>query len=195
LKKLSAARVKSVFLNLPFEPAYEEIFVGLIVGLVTVGMVPRSVVELNENGDGRMERLFQLLKQCRCSVHDLSYRGEEFRYNMPFELGIAYALARNDKRAEMIVFEAEKRDLLKTLSDLRGFDPKIHEMNGEKALATIYASFASAELPDPDEVGRGIYKDIMGNLSKFRKGHPTIFNKRSFLLLVHTAKSWSDFLS
>ena len=60
MKKLSAQRERSVFLNLPFEKKYEPIFVGLIVGLVTVGLIPRSVVELHENGDGRMARLFQL---------------------------------------------------------------------------------------------------------------------------------------
>jgi len=195
LKKISVQRADSVFLNIPFELAYEPIFVGFIVGLVTVGLVPRSVIELNENGTGRMERLFELMKGCRCSIHDLTYSGTEFRYNMPFELGIAYALSRNDPDAVILVFETAKRDLLKTLTDLRGFDPKVHEMDGHKALAATHATFISPNLPDPEEVGLLIYNDIMKNLPKFRKGHSTIFNKWSFSLLVHTAKSWSDMFS
>lgn len=195
MKKRSAQRTDSVFLNLPFELDYEPIFVGFIVGLVTVGLVPRSVVELDENGDGRMERLFQLMKECRISIHDLSYRGSEFRYNMPFELGVAYALSKNDPDAVLLVFEAKKRNLLKTLTDLRHFDPKMHHMDGKKALATIYDSFVSPDLPDPEELGLWIYKEIVKNLPMFRKNHATIFNKRSFSLIVHSAKSWSSMFS
>ncbi len=192
MKKPSVPRADSVFVNLPFEPAYESIFVGIIVGLVTVGLLPRSVIELNENGTGRMERLFQLIKNCRCSVHDLSYPGKEFRYNMPFELGIAYSVCRNDPDAVILVFEKRKRDLLKILTDLRGVDPKTHGMDGEKALSATQATFVSLDRPDPEQVGLRIYRDIMKNLPKFRKGHQTIFNKWSFTLLVHTSKSWSD---
>jgi len=142
-----------------------------------------------------MERLFRLMQTCRCSIHDLSYTGTECRYNMPFELGIAYTLSRNDPDAVILVFEADKRNLLKTLTDLRGFDPKVHDMNGKKALAATHATFVSPSLSDPEEIGLLIYNNIVNDLSKFRKGHPTVFNKWSFSLLVHTAKSWSDIFS
>jgi hypothetical protein len=195
LKKPSDQRTNSVFINLPFEPAYEAVLIGYIVGLVTVGLVPRSVVELNENAMGRMGRLFDLMKNCQHSIHDLSYSGSEFRYNMPFELGIAYALSRKDPDSVLIVFEAKKRDLLRILTDLRGFDPKVHEMDGRNALLAIYSCFAAPELRDPEEIGVLIYDDITKNLPKFRKGHPTIFNKRSFSSIVYAAKSWSDIFS
>ncbi len=195
MKKRSVPRTDSVFLNLPFEPDYEPVFVGFIVGLVTVGLIPRSVVELDENGDGRMLRLFRLMKECRISIHDLSYRGAEFRYNMPFELGVAYALSRNNPDAIILVFEATKRDLLKTLTDLRHFDPKIHRMDGKKVLATIYDTFVSRDLPKPEDAGFTIYNYIVKNLPLFRKDQATIFNKRSFSLLVHSVKSWSGMLA
>jgi len=114
---------------------------------------------------------------------------------MPFELGVAYALSRDNPDAVVLVFEATKRNLLKTLSDLRHFDPKIHGMNGKKALASIYDSFVSPDLPDPEELGFWIYKKAMKNLPMFRKKQRTIFNKRSFSLLVHSIKSWWDLLS
>ena len=114
---------------------------------------------------------------------------------MPFELGVAYALARTDPKAEMIVFERTKRDLLKILSDLRGFDPKVRNMDGEKALATVYSSFASPDISDPEEIGKSIYATLEADLPQFRKGQSTIFNKRSFQLLVHTVKARVDSVS
>jgi hypothetical protein len=192
LKKLSAQRERSVFLNLPFEKKYESIFVGLIVGLVTVGLIPRSVVELHENGDGRMARLFQLMEECAISIHDLSYSGAELPYNMPFELGIAYALSARYPNSILLVFEAKKRDLLNILTDLRGFDPKLHHMRGEEVFQVIYSTFVSPDRADPEAVGLPIYRHLIKNLSEFRKGQKLIFNKRSFSLLVHSTKAWSN---
>jgi hypothetical protein len=185
LKKRSALLTNSVFLNLPFDREYEEIFVGNVVGLITLGLEPRSVIELDETGEGRMERLFRLMGKCGSSIHDLSYRGDEFRYNMPFELGIAFALGRSGGKRRLVVFEAKKRDLLRTLTDLRGFDPKIHSMKGKKALAMIYECFISPTISDPEKMGQEIYDRVILALPGFRCGRPTIFNRRSFQLLIH----------
>ncbi len=49
---------KSVFLNVPFDKRYEPIFLGLVTGLVSLGLKPRSVIEIPDSGEGRMKRLF-----------------------------------------------------------------------------------------------------------------------------------------
>ena len=189
MKKRSALRPNSVFLNLPFDPEYEAIFVAYVIGLVTLGMEPRCILEVDEDGDGRMGRLYKLMQECGCSIHDISYRGSEFRYNMPFELGIAYALARTGPRRKLVIFEAKKRDLLKTLTDLRGFDPKVHSGQGNQALAIIYECFSSPSFGDSEEIGRDIYRRIVKLLPEFRDGRPTVFNRKSFQWLIHaTAK-------
>lgn len=187
MKKRSTFQPNSVFLNLPFDLEFEPIFVSYVVGLVTLGLMPRCVLELDEDGEGRMARLYRLLKDCGSSIHDLSYRGQEFRYNMPFELGVAYALSRSDNKQSkrrLVIFEAEKRDLLKTLSDLRSFDPKIHEMDGGKALSMIYESFYTPSRPDPEKRGREIYQKIVQSLPEYRGGRTSIFNRKSFLTIV-----------
>jgi hypothetical protein len=189
LKRRSALRPNSVFLNLPFDPAYEGIFVAYVVGLVTLGLEPRSILEVDEDGEGRMGRLYKLIEECGCSIHDISYRGPEFRYNMPFELGVAYALTRSGPKRKLVVFEAKKRDLLKTLTDLRHFDPKVHGMQGRKALAMIYECFTSPSFEGSEEIGRDIYRRIVGSLPAFRDGRSTVFNRKSFQWLIHvTAK-------
>ena len=136
-----------------------------------------------------MGRLFKLMYSCRSSVHDLSYRGAEFRYNMPFELGVAYAMSRLEGQRKLVVVEARKRDLLKTLTDLRHFDPKMHGMRGKRAMALIYESFISPSISDAEEMGFRIYPRIVGTLSEYRGGKSTIFNKRSFQYLVYAIAS------
>src|SRR5438093_5118087 len=87
-------RRRSVFLNVPFDKSYEPLFVGLISALVALGRTPRCVLELPEMGQGRLVRILRLIQSCGVSIHDLSRVGLPVRFNMPFELGIAVALAR-----------------------------------------------------------------------------------------------------
>ena len=81
-----------VFLNVPFDRAYESLFVALVGTLVFVRMRPRCVLEVRETGEGRLARIFELMRSCRVSIHDLTRAGTPSRFNMPFELGLAYAL-------------------------------------------------------------------------------------------------------
>jgi hypothetical protein len=190
-KKSSAPQPESVFLNLPFDSNFEPIFVAYVVGLVTLGFIPRSVLELDEDGAVRMERLFRLMRQCQGSVHDLSYGGKERRYNMPLELGVAYALTRLSSK-KIYVFEAKKYILKKNLSDLSHFDPKIHGMKGEKALVAIYDCFDSRLLTDPIEIGRPIYKRTIKRLPEIRQGRDTLFNRSSFRRMLYFVSALTD---
>ena len=56
--------------------------------LVFLGQKPRCVLEIREQGDGRLARILDLIRACRISVHDLSRVTTPVRFNMPFEPGI-----------------------------------------------------------------------------------------------------------
>ena len=105
---------RSVFLNVPFDAGYEGNFVALIASIIAVGRVPRCVLELPELGGGRLSRLFELLEQCRVSIHDLSRVNMPVRFNMPFELGLACALARYRKPHDYILMEKKPIRFRKT---------------------------------------------------------------------------------
>ena len=116
-------RRRSVFLNLPFDKSYERLFVAMISALVAIGRTPRCVLEVPEQGDGRLARILHLIRSCSVSVHDLSRVGLPARFNMPFELGIAFTLRRIDGgRHRFVLLEAKGHRLQKTLSDLNGID-------------------------------------------------------------------------
>src|SRR3990172_584065 len=88
----------SVFINCPFDDGYERLFLALVSALTGLGLVPRSVLEVHGTTD-RLRRLYGLIDQCEASVHDLSFvtlsanRPRVPRFNMPFELGLAAAVA------------------------------------------------------------------------------------------------------
>src|SRR5262245_19348009 len=112
-------RVSGVFLNVPFDKNYEPYFLALIASVVAVGRVPRSVIELPELGLGRLSRLLTHIGGCDVSIHDLSRVGVPVRFNMPFELGLACAVASQAKSHAYILLERKPYRLDRTLSDIK----------------------------------------------------------------------------
>ena len=122
---------RSVFLNVPFDTEYSALFLALIAGLAGLGRVPRCVLEVDSGGRNRLDRLFGLMATCGASIHDLSrvtLSGDLKvpRFNMPFELGITYALSQLRPHS-FFVFEEKAFRLQASLSDLNGHDPYIHD--------------------------------------------------------------------
>src|SRR5713101_8520096 len=122
-----------VFLNLPYDPKFENLFLSYICAIHAFGMVPRVTLEI-PGGMRRLDRIFGLIQSCEYSVHDLSRveldraKPRTPRFNMPFELGLCVADAnrREGQKQNWFVFEAVANRVDKSLSDLKGTDPKIH---------------------------------------------------------------------
>ncbi|MBI1963003.1 MAG: hypothetical protein HYS37_06510 [Candidatus Rokubacteria bacterium] len=95
-RSLSDTPPQNAFLNVPYDPRYEKLFVALIAGLCAFGLRPRATLEI-PSPTRRLDRILELLAACRYSFHDLSRvqlsRGAP-RFNMPFEVGLAVATAR-----------------------------------------------------------------------------------------------------
>src|SRR5712691_1123699 len=118
----------AAFLNVPYDAEYEELFLALLAGLSGFALIPRATLEI-PGSRRRLDRIIQLIRQCRYSFHDLS-RVEidptppaTPRFNMPFELGLAVALEKTRQvRHEWLVFETRSHRVWKSLSDLAGTD-------------------------------------------------------------------------
>ena len=73
-----------------------------------------------------------LIRQCGASIHDLSRVTHSYgtfrvpRFNMPFELGIAYMISRERSTHRVFVLEERQFRLQHSLSDLNAIDPYIH---------------------------------------------------------------------
>jgi hypothetical protein len=102
---------EQVFLNVPYNRSYEKMLVALTCALVAVGRVPRLTFEVPEVGEGRLKRIFDLIKSCRVSVHDLSAVGMPVRFNMPFELGLAWTVKQQLGQHDFLILEGKAHRL------------------------------------------------------------------------------------
>src|SRR5271155_1220814 len=90
---MSRTERDSAFLNIPYDPAYEEHFLAYIAGVSAFGLDPRATIELT-GSERRLDRILKLISACKYSFHDLSFVKLDRtlpatpRFNMPFELGL-----------------------------------------------------------------------------------------------------------
>jgi hypothetical protein len=178
---------RAVFLNFPFNRSYERVFLGIVSGLISLGLTPHCVIEVPDHGQGRMERLFDLIKSCRTSIHDLSCVGIPARFNMPFELGLAYALKQQNDSYQFVILERVRYRFERTLNDLKMIDPKIHSGKGIRALECVYECFVPHGETAPSEVGLRIFKHLLNKSDSIRGGNDHIFNPSSFSRVIMEA--------
>jgi hypothetical protein len=136
--KSSSLTTNAVFLNIPYDQRFRSLYLAYIAGLVHLGFVPRVTLGL-PGGARRLDKILSEIQGCRYSIHDLSRVGLDRsapfttpRFNMPFELGLAVAWEKsNPAKHTWFIFEAKAYRVQKSLSDLNGTDPNIH--NGQVA--------------------------------------------------------------
>jgi hypothetical protein len=153
---------------------------------VALGRVPQLTFQVADSGDGRMPRILKLLQSCRVSIHDLSAIGHPVRFNMPFELGLAYAIKTLRGRHDFLILDKKPHRLDRHLSDIKGIDPKIHSGTATGAICAILEVLARPE-------ANPTTKDVMKLYRKMRKivpalksnhGKDNLFNTRIYGELV-----------
>jgi hypothetical protein len=130
--RVTSGTDSSVFLNIPYDSRYQDLYLAYIAAISAFGLVPRAAIEI-PGGQRRLDRIVDLIRSCRYSVHDLSLvqlsgvAPRTPRFNMPFELGLAVAWEKTpNSRHDWFVCEEVAYRLDKSLSDLKGTDPYIH---------------------------------------------------------------------
>ncbi len=145
---MSGPRVdrNSVFLNIPYDRAFEKLYLAYIAGLSVLGLSPRATLEI-PGGERRLDRIFKLIQSCQYSIHDLSRvqldRSPPVtpRFNMPLELGLAIAWAKLGGAHKWFVSETQPRRPLKSISDLNGTDFNIHNGTVEGVMRELGNAF------------------------------------------------------
>lgn len=135
-----------VFVNCPLDEGYEPILQAVLFSIVFLGQKPRISTERNDSAESRLTKILELIEGSKFSIHDLSRsqaakKGEHYRLNMPFELGIDYACRRyfgRGREAKKILVLEEKRYRHQiALSDLAGCDVEAHAGSFEKAVRKV----------------------------------------------------------
>lgn len=137
---------RSVFINCPFDEDFAAILQAIAFTVVFMGFYPRIAPENADNGAARLDRIVELVRTSQFGIHDLSRCkasevGEYSRMNMPFELGIDHGCRRFGQGAlstkSILILEKDRRDYLRVLSDIAGWDIKHHDNSFERAIRQV----------------------------------------------------------
>jgi hypothetical protein len=136
----------NVFINCPYDPEFYSLLRPLLFTVIYLGFHPKIASERSDSGEQRIDKICELIKESKYSIHDLSRlkcnkKGEFYRLNMPFELGIDYGGRRfgtnrlKDKRC--LILEKGVYDYRSALSDFSGVDIKNHDNDPAKMVRAI----------------------------------------------------------
>lgn len=137
---------KSVFINCPFDPNYQQMLRALIFTVLDLGFKPRIASERNDAGEVRVSKIKKLIMQSRYSIHDIS-RMEPLkrkglpRFNMPFELGLDLGCKEfgedNLCQKRCLILEKEKYRYKEVISDIPGNDIAAHNNDPETLVRRV----------------------------------------------------------
>lgn len=143
---MASPKKENVFINCPYDAVYDLTLRPIVFTVRFLGFTPRMAKESADSGAMRIHRIVNLIKCSRYAIHDLSRerahrKGEHFRMNMPFELGLdigcrvfGRALFKTKK---CLVLEKEKYSLQAALSDLSNSDVCSHNDEPELAVRHV----------------------------------------------------------
>lgn len=127
---------RNVFINCPFDLDYQSLLYPLLFTICCLRFTPRIALERSDSTEPRLPRIIRLISESRYSIHDLSRlqagrKGEFYRLNMPFELGIEYGCrlfgpAPLDQK-RCLILEREPYQYVYALSDPGGVDARCHQ--------------------------------------------------------------------
>ena len=139
----------NIFINCPFDKEYvNDMLKPMLFFIIQKGLNPRLSLEVSDSGQFRLEKIINIIKECKYSIHDLSKIkatsvDEYARMNMPFELGVDFGIkSMNDEilsKKQFLILEAVKYDYMKALSDINGMDIKVHKNETETLFECLYS--------------------------------------------------------
>jgi hypothetical protein len=185
-----------VFLNIPYDQAFEPLYLAYIAGLCAFRLAPRATLQI-PGGARRLDRILDLIGGCRYSFHDLSRvelnqkRPATPRFNMPFELGLAVAWQRfKEPSHTWCVFESHGRRAGKSLSDLSGTDVYVHDGTPAGVFREICNALVLVDLQPTVAQMAAIHRGLLGRLPTILKsaGARSLFEARAFADLIVVAE-------
>ena len=178
----------AVFLNVPYDEKFANLFLAYIAGLITLHLDPHATLEI-PGGERRLDRIFDLLRTCSTSIHDLSRveldlrRPLTPRMNMPFELGLGVAWEKLERGQHIWhAFEAKQRRVEKSLSDLSGTDVYIHDGKPQGIFRELCSAYVRSQHQPTVREMNIVYQKLKKALPQLMRdaGSKTAFQARVF---------------
>jgi hypothetical protein len=137
----------NVFINCPFDEEYQNLFVASVFAVVACGFNARCALEVDNGGQPRIQKLFDIIEECKFGIHDISRVQLDAnglpRFNMPLELGMFLGAKRygGDKheRKVLLIQDTEKYRYQSFISDISAMDIKAHADDPHKLIANVHS--------------------------------------------------------
>lgn len=144
--RLIASNLDDVFVNCPFDEAYDPLFEATVFTLYFCGFRPRCTKELDDGAESRIDKIYRLIGQCRYGIHDISRTDLDDinnlpRFNMPLELGMFLGAKRfgsaENKNKRCLILDVEQYRYQKFISDIGGADIQPHGNDANVLVVTV----------------------------------------------------------
>lgn len=136
----------AVFINVPFDRPYKKLFDALVFAVHDCGFVARGAREQDDGSQARLDKLLEIIGECRLGIHDLSRTSLDTkhrlpRFNMPLELGIFLGAKRyggaTQARKSCLILDREHYRYQIFCSDIAGQDIRAHHNDVGQAIAGV----------------------------------------------------------
>jgi len=157
----------NVFINCPFDGAYQRLFRALVFAVHDCGFVVRCALELDDGSEVRIDKIRRIIAESRYGIHDISRteidEGSGLpRFNMPLELGLflgAKQFGGPKHRAKAcLIFDRERYRYQQFCSDIAGQDIRAHDCDEREVIRGVRDALRSWR-PDRELPGARVMFD------------------------------------
>jgi hypothetical protein len=159
----------AVFLNIPYDDEFKELYLAYIAGLCQLRLKPRIASGI-PGGERRLDRILALIQSCRYSIHDLSRVEVSVtppatpRFNMALELGLTITWAKlHPEDHTWFLWESMPKRVQKSMSDLDGTDTYIHSGTPEGVMSELRNAFPVDDAPAVQQMMK-VYRFVADNI-------------------------------
>jgi hypothetical protein len=203
-KPRSADSARNVFINCPFDDRYRPLFHAAVFAVVDCGFEPRCALEVDDGSEVRIDKVCDLIAECRFGIHDLSRteldsRSKLPRFNMPLELGLFIGAKRFGgalhRRKNCLILDTEPYRYQAFISDIGGQDIRAHGGDHRRLITAVRdwlrASSRRASLPGGAEIFAR-FKHFQAALPGICRRLRLEVDEITFLDLLAAIATWLD---
>jgi len=126
---------RDIFINCPFDTQYRRLFNAIVYTVHDMDFIPRCALEAFNAGQIRLQKILDIIAECKYGIHDLSRTELDTasglpRFNMPLELGLDLGCKSYgqpyQRRKVLLILDIEQHRYQKFISDIAGQDIASH---------------------------------------------------------------------
>lgn len=176
---------RNVFVNCPFDELYLPILRPILFCVLYLGLKPRIALERLNSAEARVAKIVELIRESRFGIHDISRlqaqrKGEFYRLNMPFELGLdvgcAFFGGNGWQTKKCLILEAERYRYQAAISDLSNSDIAVHGNDPQRAMTEV-RNWLTVDANLPNAPGPSA---LWNRFTDFTADHFTALSKRGY---------------